>query len=245
MPKATRRRFWRQFSLKTMFLFVTVLAVPLAWLGLELAEKRKENAARATFQALGAHVTYDYEYHGREPPGPALLRRLLGTNHYAKVVSIAGWPRELDNERLARLEDLPDVEDLVFIDVDLTDVGVGYIALLPRLNRLSITNADVTDAAAARLASMQTLETLDLNGTRITDAALAQLATLPNLRYLSVGNTSIGDTGLVHLRRLTKLERLDVYHTQVTREGVAKLRTFLPNCMIITFTVTDPEDRAF
>jgi hypothetical protein len=71
-----RKRRWLQFSLRTLLVAVTLLAV---WLGLWTDRARRQRVAVQRVRELGGDIRYDYENQkGGQPPGPEWLRRLLG-----------------------------------------------------------------------------------------------------------------------------------------------------------------------
>jgi hypothetical protein len=60
-PQPIRRR-WYQFSLRTMFVAVTLVAIPLAWVGYSLSWIRQRH------EALQAGRVYDFSTaHGLQP----------------------------------------------------------------------------------------------------------------------------------------------------------------------------------
>jgi len=89
-----RRRLLR-FGLRTVFLLMTILALPLAWLGMEAREYRREQLAIA---ALGAkreeHPRPDEVVMRAEPkqPGAAVGYRWLGPQWLEGPMRRAGWP---------------------------------------------------------------------------------------------------------------------------------------------------------
>ena len=66
------RRRWFQYSLRTLFVLVTVLCV---WLAVTVERVRKQREAVEAIEALGGQVYYEYQSSGgQEPPGPKWLR---------------------------------------------------------------------------------------------------------------------------------------------------------------------------
>src|SRR5689334_19696866 len=57
-PATTRRR-WLRYSLRTLFVLVTLLCV---WLGLWANRAERQKRAVAWFKAHGGEVHYDYEF---------------------------------------------------------------------------------------------------------------------------------------------------------------------------------------
>lgn len=78
----TSRRRWPQFSLRTFFVLITVLAV---WLGIVVNQAREQREAVKAFEALGGKVRYDWQQNdgmATQPGGPEWLRRLIGDDYF-------------------------------------------------------------------------------------------------------------------------------------------------------------------
>jgi hypothetical protein len=58
-PKTPRR--WFQFRLRTLLMFVAIVAVPCGWLGWKLELKRKERAVLSEVNRLGGTVLFDWQ----------------------------------------------------------------------------------------------------------------------------------------------------------------------------------------
>jgi len=84
-PSKLRRR-WFQFSLRTLFVLVTVLCV---WLAVTANRARNQREAVAAIEELGGSVRYEYQNSfGQEPPGPKWLRELVGEEYFVSVVDV-------------------------------------------------------------------------------------------------------------------------------------------------------------
>ncbi|MEX0714565.1 MAG: hypothetical protein WD278_19670, partial [Pirellulales bacterium] len=104
--KLRRRRWcWRQYSISTLLLAVTILGVVL---GLVTNRAERQRRAVAAIRELGATVRYDFEPDnprglmalGRPPaanppvqelPGPDWLCRILGVDYFADVVYVQAF----------------------------------------------------------------------------------------------------------------------------------------------------------
>jgi len=218
-PKPRRR--WLQFSLRTLFVVVTVFCV---WMGITANRARDQRLAVEAIEALGGTIRYeyqgDYDYvvitntgvqTGRSPvpPGPEWLRGLIGDEFFFSVSKIELGGTKAD-------------------DASLTAIG-----RLADMKNLNLRYNQVTDAGLEHLIGLTNLESLTLDGTQITDAGLVHLQRLTNLLMLNLCETQITDAGLEHLKAMTNLKTLWLDYTQVTNEGVAKLQQALPNCNIV------------
>jgi hypothetical protein len=240
----TPKRRWAQFSLKSLFVLVLVLAVPLWFLG----SKMRERTAVTKIREFGAVVHYDWEWEqltsraidpDPEPAGPKWLRSLLGDDFFAHAVFVQFRTRDDGvNDLLSslKLEGSPSgtsrQHETSSIPLPLTDAGLGYLKALPGLKFLFLSGASITDVGLQHLQDADHLESLNLTNTPITDAGLVYLEGLANLEILNLSGTRITDAGLPHLVGLRKLQWLAVPNTTVTESGVAELESALPGCQI-------------
>ncbi len=90
VPPLPRRRYLT-FSLRTLFILLTTLAV---WLGIATHRAREQRAAVQAIESLGGAVRYDWQNDPLdpfgsdvldEPAGPAWLRRLMGDDFFQEV----------------------------------------------------------------------------------------------------------------------------------------------------------------
>ena len=68
-PKAEppkRKRRWFQFSLRSLLIVVVIVAIPCAWLGWKIDQKRRECEAVAAIIKAGGIVVYDYQKPSRK-----------------------------------------------------------------------------------------------------------------------------------------------------------------------------------
>src|SRR5438105_2837109 len=97
------RRF--RFSLRTLLLATVVLGLFLGWLGNLLIRVRRQRQIVTQITNTGGRVSYGYEqsegtlvgnvWQGAPPPGPKIIRALLGDDIYAYVVLV-----QFSNDRL-------------------------------------------------------------------------------------------------------------------------------------------------
>ena len=205
-PKHKRR--WFQFSLRTLLILTTIVAIPCAWLGRKIEQKRRErNAVRAIAEKFGL-AQYDYEIaHQSEPSGPAWLRRLFGDNLFSEVTAVSLTGGSHDDDDLAVLDDLPNIHLLDLQDTNVTDAGLAHLSGLSELERLNLKGTPAVGNAGCRyLSGLGRLKWLDLSGTKTSE--------------------------LKYLKALGSLEYLDLLDTKTDDAGVNELRNALPNCTI-------------
>ena len=197
------RLCWARFSLRTLFVIVSLLCVLLSALVVPVEKQRR---AVAAIMSQGGWVMYaerphDTQTYSRTP----FLRRWLPRDYFDEVREVELGPSE---SRLAHLRSLPRVRTLI------------------------LRGTRITDAELTCLTGMTVLRKLHLDDTQITDAGLAQLREMKCLREIYLGNTQITDAGLAHLHGLWGLDKLHLRGTRVTETGVARLELRLPDCRI-------------
>jgi internalin A len=250
--------------LRTLLLFMLVLSVGLGWFTARLRNAKRQVIAVAAIREIGGSVKYDYE---RSPTGdgfsrwaqpstPAGLRKLLGEDFFRNVVLVDFCRRQLEDEDLAALRYLPQLECLSIDGGQITDDGLRHLAGLTSLEFLTLGNVDITDAGLEHLQGLTRLESLNLFGTAVTGSGLEYLRNLPRLRKLNLAYTNLADDGLCclpdchsledvrlrganisdaalgYLAGLTQLKRVDLTATKVSQAGVEDFRLALPHVKV-------------
>ncbi len=94
-----RRRRWLQFSIVSLLVAMSLVAVVARFL-LPTALQRR---AVAELENLGATVFFDYDAAaGNEPPGPPWLRRLIGDDYFRRVTGVDLPPGQFPDSCQAR-----------------------------------------------------------------------------------------------------------------------------------------------
>jgi len=207
-PQSKRRRF--QYSLRTLRLLVTLVAIACSWYAVQMKNAAERRAAILKIEKVGGSVFYydarTSDLIGGEPPGWfSWLRRFHGDEHM-------GYPALV-----------------IFEGHAITDDGLLHLKDFPNLQCLDLSGTQISDDGLVHLKGLTNLRSLDLAGTHITDAGLVHLKDLTKLEKLSLDGTRICDAGLEHLKGFENLELLYL-NSEVTTEGVSKLKQALPNC---------------
>jgi len=84
--KSNRRR-WFQFSLRTLFVVMTIAAL---WLGMVMHRARKLRRSVHAITAAGGAIYFHHQWEDAEapPPGPTWLRRLVGDEPFVTPVCV-------------------------------------------------------------------------------------------------------------------------------------------------------------
>ena len=226
-----RLRF--QFSIRSMMLFVTVVAVVCSWFAVKMqqARRQREVVEKAVFPNYDYQLDADrHRLSGTQPPGPRWLRDLVGVDFLSDLVALE-YKQATDTE-LVHLKGLTSLRELWLGATQVTDAGLVHLKGLTSLEALGLSNTQVADAGLIHLKGLTSLERLDLENTQVTDAGLVHLKGLPSLERLNLYGTQVTDAGLMHLKGLTNLKELRLWHTQITDAGVRDLQKALPNCGI-------------
>ena len=184
------RRRWFQFSLRSLFVVMTMACIGMSWVGVKMQKAKKQKEAVEAIVKLGGVVYYDYQLdaagrltHRDKPPEPAWMRHLLGEDICVKIAKVS-------------------------YDMHGSEARLEHIEVLTDLQRLHIINARLADAGLKVLTGLTQLQELWLVNTDVTDAGLEPIKRIPHLRDLSLVNTQVTDKGLEHLKGLTQLQEL-------------------------------------
>lgn len=228
------RRPWfsLSFGLRTLFVLVTVLALPGAWVAMERRQSAREVQIAKNLREAGWELELGGPFDSYPPFGPvesqgswrSLSRQLLGQRVYK-----ARAPQP--NSTNTRFH---------------VTTNVSAVAELTNLRELDIDNSQVRDLAP--LARLKKLEVLGFENTSVTD--LTPLSKLTNLHYLFIRQSQVYDlsplaglsdlcclylsgTPVSDLRPVadkTKLFRLYFDGCPVSDEQQTMIREALPKC---------------
>ena len=117
------RRRWFQFSLRTLFVLVTLFCI---WLALTVNAARKQREAVAAIEALGGRVFYEYEWSfpSPEPSGPKWLRELVGEEYFFTIIDVDLRSTKVTDAGLEHLKGLKSLVQLDLNSTKVTDEGV-------------------------------------------------------------------------------------------------------------------------
>jgi hypothetical protein len=193
-----RRWCWRQYSVSTLLIVITIVSVGL---GVVTSRAQRQRRAVAAIRELGGTVRYDFQpeddgpvyYLGRrvnpawtpsQPPGPAWLHKRLGVDYFADVVSVRA--HGMTDATCSHLSALTSLQELHLYGTQVTDAGLAHLAGLTNLKKLGLFEDQVSDAGLAHLTGLTRLELLMLRGTQVTNAGLDKLReALPNVHFMT------------------------------------------------------------
>ncbi len=158
-PKpAPRRRKWRQFTVRSLLVIVTLAAVFFSWVAVKVREARLEREAAESLASELHYVKYNYHLTldpERKPsyraPGPRWVNSLIGENIFgAHVAGILYCRKTTTDDDLAKLDALPFLLLIGFSNTQITDAGLERLKQIKTLRAVCLVETRVTPEAVAR-----------------------------------------------------------------------------------------------
>ncbi len=191
---AKPRRRWLRFSLRTLLIVVTVLSVPLGWIGWRLGQER---ATITLIEEMGGSVSFN-----------SIAKRGWWEESTDKWFGKRVRWVDLRNTQVSELSPLAELKSLEHLWLHNTQVSdLSPLAELKNLETLYLYNTPVSDLSP--LAELKSLERLQLRNTPVSD--LSPLVELKNLVLLSFDNTPVSDEQVQELRQA--LPNCKIYHS--------------------------------
>jgi internalin A len=219
----------RGLSIRALLMLVSVVALFMTWFARTSREAKLQRKSVEAVTADGGIVLYDWQLRDGKlikavrPPWPRWLVRRYGIDFFANVVDV-DFGLAVSDVQLGHLDGLRRLERLELSNSAVTDRGLVHLEGLSRLKSLNLAETSISDSGIIHLGRLVSLKSLDLHGTNIGDEALATIAGLTSLEELSLHDTDVGDAGLAHLHTLTRLRILDLFGTDVSDRGLVHLK---------------------
>lgn len=211
---ADRFAGWKRFSLRTLFVLMTLCCLLAGTWSLYV------NPYRLQLQSL------------------AEVNRLQGNSAKTRAEA-SGWQRWLvttflGNDAFVYVTEV----DLAGRKVD--DAALRSLAGLKHLQKLSLDYTQITDDGAVVLRSMPELQNLSLRYTNVSDRSAEHLAALPNLRTAYLTGTKMTDAAVDNLARHSAMSELYIRWTQISNAGADRLAAALPHCAVYHHALMKP-----
>jgi Leucine-rich repeat (LRR) protein len=215
---------WLRFSLRSLLVLVTLLAMGLGWFAYWREGKRREAAAGDWVLNHGGSIA---ESNGREMAHPPLWVRWLGPvlpEECLRTVHFVDFLEDPTDADLKVLRDLPNLKQLNLNHAkNITPAGLAPLAELPKLEVLYLMNTPVGDTGLAQVRNLHGLKEIWVVHTGITDASMPWITSNPKLTHLGAAGARITDQSAPLLARLENLEVLSLVDTQITSRGLADI----------------------
>ena len=169
---APPKRRWYQYSLRTLFVVMTLVAVLVTWL--RVIPVQRQQAAVRTVQRLGGHWWYD-EPSQDESWIIRKLRDYLPRDYIDDVIGIGFEGCKATDADLESIQGAVHLKSLWIGNNPITDAGLEYLAGLTEMESLNLDRTQVTDAGLTHLRGLRRLQGLYLFGTKVTHAAVVVL----------------------------------------------------------------------
>lgn len=193
-------RAWWQFSLRTLLVLVTLIAVPLAWF-----VSGPERQRRAVNELLARGVYLDFEREAGGVPGDECW---LPEAYFRRVREVFISRAKHTDELLEIAAELPGVTLLTIRQSDTTAKGAAYLGTMTSLKVLTLGEPQSDDTWLPHIGKLRNLVRLDMTSDHFTGAGLVHLQDLTNLEGLFFWGAPLDDQGLQHLQKMTKLKSL-------------------------------------
>jgi Leucine-rich repeat (LRR) protein len=146
-----------------------------------------------------------------------------GLKHLRGMQSLIGLtlPREITDEGMRIVADLPKLNGLTYDGSGVTHVGIAYLAKVSNLQSLSLSGDEITNQAMHEVARLHKLTVLWLGDCPVGDEGLAALAPLKSLEFLLIDRTEISDEGLRHLAQFPRLTNLTLHDLAGDPNGIS------------------------
>jgi Leucine rich repeat len=205
---------WRRFSLRSLFLLVSVCCLLLGGWSFYI------DPFRMQAHSLAVAVRQQGDVVVVPASGPPWCRwivaKMLGPDAFVEVVKLDLSRRPVDDAALRSLGGLIYLEKLDLDYTQITDASIPVLSSMPNLMSLSLRYDNLSDSSAPTLVKLANLQSLHLTGTHLSDSAVADLSRLPALNELYIRWTQISKAGAERLA--TSLPKCAVYFDALSIE---------------------------
>jgi len=215
------RRQWCQFTLRGLFVVLTILCVgPGAFVASSRQKAENQRRRLEAFERLGATITYSVS----PARQPTLTQHLFG-NDPSRLVSQVSFPSSasITDVELAGLQGFSEVKRLCLDGTNVTDAGLVHLKVLTKLEYLSMESTRISDDGLAHVVPLVHLHTIDLENSQVSDDGIGFLTMLPELHELDLAGTHVGDRGIQELAKAPHLRILDLSRTKITNVSLVHL----------------------
>ena len=186
-------RFHFRFSLRTLFILVTIASVGF---GTFMARIRGQRRIVDAICNSGGKVIYNSD---RQPGSDMSLRAYL-----ADPLVVSFHKANIDGDLITDLAELRHLQRLDLNECVISADALTRLGELQQITQLRLRRTNITDDDMLVVSHLTGLRELVLSGTPITDRGLAKLKSLTNLGVLFIDDTAVTDEGLPELSAACK-----------------------------------------
>lgn len=210
-----------RFSIRSMLLAVTLLAVICGWWAHRRMRAKAEAAFALRCEQEGIRIR---NWLGRR----TLLERSMGLGEdwsgFADTVAVMSWSTATDDDVLNAIENLTDIRWFMSRSEQLSDRFLSRWERRRGLSSLSLCGDQLTDSALLGLEDCQSLRDLDLWSQHFSDRGVKVIARIPGLESLGLHGKGITDQTIEVLLELEHVTRIVLSgECQFSPTGVARL----------------------
>lgn len=140
-----------------------------------------------------------------------------------------------DATELLNLRQFNCLKSASFASSNLNNNGLALLSSLIQLEYLDLQETEITDDGTKYLTNLKNLNFLRLkDNPQLTNECIPHLTKIENLKELQINETSINQKGLEKLVVMKNLEKiiLEVWKNNFTFETLLKISLKMPNCII-------------
>lgn len=199
-----------QFGLRSMLLFVPVIAIASGWFGAAWNNAREQERASHKLQRSGGAVSHILD-EDKIPPPPTGLS-WLGDAFFRDV----RWVSAASDEQIRSAWVFRETVGLNLDGYQTTDLGYSDV-LLPD------DGCSISDEGLSAISGMRKIQSVSINSDQVTNRGMESLQGFSNLEFLSLARTHIDDEGMAKLAGLRHVEYLDLGDLSLTSEYVWRI----------------------
>lgn len=181
--------------MRTLFTLSGLLAISGALTGAALADEKAKTPAPVKIELTDADKAAVAEL---KKSGAQVLE--LAQNDNRVDVSFHLSDAKIGNDQLKPLKGLKFVYSVNVRGKEIDDNGLALLAEVPSLVRLHLEKTKITDAGLKHLAKLENLEYLNVYGTEVTDAGLDAFVPLKKLQKVYTWQTKVTIDGVAKLK---------------------------------------------
>jgi hypothetical protein len=236
------RQHWSlRYSLRLLFLLLTLLAFLFVWIGTHYRSAKRQRAAVSELQHMGADTTLE---RGPNNIGNAVLRLTIGNHAVDRLSAVQFTDLDLTGTTLDCLHDVEWVSVVAFDGCTLDESALTNVVQLPKLQTLYVRYCTIPADAVEVMSECKSIRVLCLYGKNIGDDHICSLRRMPQLANLHLKDSNVSDLSMKHLMHIMPgLRTLDLRFTAITDEGINTISEH-PSIEVLNLVGTRVTDQA-